>query len=269
MKLTLLASAVAVASLAALSSAQAAFVSVDDFESYSVASYSGGSTAFVANGGPWQSNIGGPTGLVSIKENDPNTPSANKYLAHGWNVGFRGANRTVPTIADGDSATYYFQIRTEDPTPDVSYGLSDDATGALGSFGNFEAQVALTTDPNGVPRLGARNGGSFELDLVTGLSADTWYDIWIVADNAADTYDVYLGTSGDPDVLGTKVASNFGFRNGAASNDLVTFMTLSNNHGDNQANLDNIYYNPNAIPEPGTLALLALGSLCIAGRRRK
>ncbi len=202
----------------------AAYIFVDDFESYTVGTYSGGSTAFVANGGPWQANTGGATGLVAIEAEGA---GGNKYLAHGWNQGARGANRTAPTIAEGDSATYYFQIRTEDPTPDVSYGLSDMPTGALNLFGDFEVQVALTYSTADGIRLGARNGGTTALNLVTGLSANTWYDIWVVADNASDTFDAYWGISGDPNVLGTKFADDFGFRNGAAANDLVYCVTIA------------------------------------------
>ena len=258
---------VAILALVALSQppARAAWIGQEDFESYTVASYNGGSTAFVANGGPWESNVGG-TGLVAIEEE---SAGGNKYLAHGWSNGFRGANATVSPIAEGDSGSYYFQVRTEDETPDVSYGLSDVATGQLNSFSDFEAQVALTySDTDGI-RFGARNGGSFEIALATGLSVNTWYDVWIVADNAADTYDVYFGTTGDPNVLGAQVADDFVFRNGSDSNDLVTFMTLSNGHDDNQANLDNISYNATAVPEPSTLALcLIMGGLGLLGRPR-
>lgn len=212
---------------------------LEDFEGYTVGSYNGGSDAFVANSGPWESNVGG-TGLVSIEEE---APGGNKYLAHGWASGFRGANRAVTPIADGSTGTFYFQIRTEDETPDASYGLSDEPTGLLNAFGAFEVQVALTTNATEGIQLGARNGGAFETSLVTGLSVDTWYDIWVVVDNDTDTYDVYYGTSGDPNGIASaiKIADDFSFRNGAATNDLVSFLTLSNNHEDNNANVDNIY----------------------------
>jgi hypothetical protein len=236
---------------------------IDDFENYTVGTYSGGSTAFAANGGPWQSSNGGATGLVSI-END-----GDKYLAWGWNAGARGANRTVTSIAEGGIGTYYFQISTTDATPDTSYGLSDLATGARGAFPDFEVQVALTYSATDGIRVGARNGATTTLNLVTGLSVNTWYDVWVVVDNAVDTYDVYFGQTGDANTLGTLIANDFGFRNGVAANGLVTFMTLANLHEDNNANLDNLYYNPTAVPEPTTAVLLLGGVVALVGCRRR
>ena len=228
---------------------------IDDFESYSVATYNGGSTAFASAGGPWQSNIGGGTGLVAI-EDDGST----QHLAHGWNSGQRGASRTVTSTDEGESGTYYFKIRTEDGTPDVSYGLSDVASGGSFGFGDFEVQIALLN--NGGPTLSARNGGSLE-QVVTGLSTNTWYDIWLVIDNETDTYDAYYGTTGDPNDFSSAIlfADDFSFRNGSASNDLITFMTLSNNHEDRNAHLDNIYYSslppgPSIITQDTELAVL-------------
>jgi hypothetical protein len=154
----------------------------------------------------------------------------------------------VTPIAEGSVGTYYFQISTADPTPDMSVGLSDHPTGPLGNYDDFEVQVTLTYDSARGIRLNVRNGETSG-NLVTNLAANRWYDVWLVVDNAADTYDVYFGQTGDPNILGERVASDFKFRNGAATNDLITFMSLANYHEDNKARLDNVYYNPE-IPSP-------------------
>ena len=207
---------------------------VDDFESYSVASYNGGSTAFLPNGGPWQSNIGSGTGLVGISDD-----GTTQHLDFGWNSGQRGASRSVTPIAEGSEGTFYFRIRTADGSPDVSYGLSDIVSGGSYGYGDFEVQIGLVN--SGGPILGARDGGTF--NQIVNLSADTWYDIWLVVDNDNDTYDAYYGTTGDPNdiALATQFADDFGYRNGSANNELGTFMTLSNGHGDRQAHLDDIF----------------------------
>ena len=248
-------------SLLGAQSAVAQYSLVEDFESYTLGTWNTPTTATAV----WTSNTGGGTGLVAI-ESDGST----QHLAFGWNAGQRGAWRATTPIAEGGSGTYYFQVRSEDATPDVSYGLSDAA--APTGFGDFEVQVGLVDDGdggNGVFNIIARNGGAFEV-LDTGLMPNTWYDVWVVVDNLADTYDVYYGTTGDPSTLGTNIGSGLAFRNGVAANDLNRFWTLANGHEDLNAHLDNIYHNPNAVPEPSALVLtLAAGSLALTSLRRR
>jgi len=254
-------SAVAVG-VCGVSQAQAAYSLVDDFESYSTGKLRDDVTgSTVGEGGIWEEVTNG-TGFAEI-QNDGST----NHLAVGWNSGFRGAYADVTDIPDGGAATYYLRVRTGDDTPDASFGLSD-LTAPTGAFGDFEAQVAIVDDGdggNGQFKLIARNGGGFE-DLATGLVVDTWYDIWIVADNATDTYDVFFDTNvGNPDALGSLVGNDLAFRNGT-TDALATLFTLAGS-SDFSLNVDNVYYNPDAVPEPATLALMGLGGLVIFRRR--
>jgi hypothetical protein len=157
----------------------------------------------------------------------------------------------VTNIANGSTSSYYFQISSSETTPDVSFGLSDLAAPGRGDFNDFEVQIALTSDANGL-RIGARNGGTAVLDLVTGLSANTWYDIWVIVDNNKDTYDLYFGTGLNPDRIAdaTRIANNYGFRNGTNANDLVTFMNLANCNDSLSARVDNIYYHAGDVAPP-------------------
>jgi hypothetical protein len=246
--------------------ASAAFVSVDDFQSYTVGNFNvGGSTAQAV----WKIRDGATTvansGLVEVR-----LDGANQHLGFGWGGGQRGVYRPAPPIVEGDVATYYFQVRSQDATPDVSYGLTDQAlptNAAPQGFGDFEVQLALVDDgntTNNLFRLVGRNGGVLQ-ELATGLSPNTWYDIWAVVNNSTDQYNVYFGTTGDPNVLGTLVGTGLGFRNGLAANDLITFMTLTGSGGtaDRQAHLDNIYFNSEAVPEPASLSAACIGMLLL------
>ncbi|MFK7789523.1 MAG: PEP-CTERM sorting domain-containing protein [Phycisphaeraceae bacterium] len=252
------------------SAATASYVIVDDFESYALGRVSDGSLVFTNNGGgPWTGWDGsGPVGSGLIAITDDN---GNQYLDHGWTTadsGIRGAYRAVTPIADTDAATYYFQVRSADPTPNASYGLSSIAV-PTNSFDAFDVEIALVDDDSATNdefKVIAKNGGN-NVDLATGLSINNWYDVWVVVDNATNTYDVYFGTTGDANILGTKVGEDLAFRNGAVG-DLITFATLSQQHGNRQAHVDNIQFNSVAVPEPSSLALLSLGSLLIARRRR-
>jgi hypothetical protein len=246
--------------------ANAAFVSVDDFESYTAGNFNvGGSTAQAVWKIRDQNGTVANSGLVEVR-NDGTT----QHLGFGWGGGQRGAYRPTTPVVEGDVATYYFRVRSQDQTPDVSYGLSDQplpTNAAPIGFGDFEVQLALVdtgTTTDNLFKLVGRNGGAL-VDLATGLAPNTWYDIWTVVNNANDTYNVYFGTSGDPNVLGALVGSGLGFRNGPAANDLITFMTLTGNAGtaDRQAHLDNIFFNSEAVPEPASLSAACIGMLLL------
>ncbi|HKK17657.1 MAG TPA: hypothetical protein VJ952_03165 [Opitutales bacterium] len=258
-----LVSLIALASGASSAQAQT-FTLLDDFESYTTGSTSS-SDAFVAQDGPWTGWAGGdPTGssLITVDES-----GGNKFLQYGWQGGQRGAYRSLTApISNTASGTYYFQIWSSNDSGNASYGLSDSSSPNSG-FDSFNVQISFVGLGSSLKLVG-RDGAS-DVDLATGLSEDTWYDIWLDVDNVNDTFDVYYGTTGDPGTMGTLVGSDLAFRS-STTNSLVTFAALDDgsNGSNTQEQLDNIYYN--VVPEPSAFALLAgcFGMTWIMLRRR-
>jgi hypothetical protein len=160
---------------------------IEDFENYSLGTFNGTTNATEV----WSTQSLSPTVLVAVQDD-----GTTRHLAQGWASGSRGAGRAVTPIPQGEKGVYHFRIRTTTGTPDTTFGLSDIPSGTAFSFGDFEAQVFLIGNA-GTIELGARNGGSYQ-SLTTGLATDTWYDLWLVIDNGADTYDVHFGTSANP-----------------------------------------------------------------------
>ena len=191
------------AALGLVVASQAALI--DNFDGYSVGDSSAGtgSDAFVGNAGPWTATS--PGGNTAIESGN--------YLTIGGGFA-KGAYRGLggQGLADGASATYYYQVSSKSLTVDYSIGLSDSPT--VNGWSDLEAYVNLKGDGTDM-WLAARNAAA-TTTFVSGLSAGTWYDVWLVVDNAADTYDVYYGSGLGVDGIGSAAlgASGFSFRNG-------------------------------------------------------
>jgi len=185
-------------------------VPIDDFEGYSP-----GDVQQVASP-PWTAHAATPLADIVV------AGSGNQALAIGGpNSGFVGTSRSLPAeavIADGETATLFFRFNARTSALDQTFGLGDQATTATVNFPDFESQVRLSGD-GGSPtfQLDARDGGGFTPPLATGLTTDTWYNLWLVVDQAADTYDVYLNTGTGLAAEGDRLnAVPLRFRNGTA-----------------------------------------------------
>jgi hypothetical protein len=161
----------------------------------------------------------------------------------------------------------------------VSWGASDLA--APTAFGDFEAQLNIQDGSTTLLRV--RDGGVAE-PLET-FATNTWYSTWLVINNLDNNYEVWM--QGGALAVPTKLDDNdgpnigntlFGFRNGAATNDLVSaFLRTGGNHNSNFY-VDDIYLdvtgqnlsNPAAIPEPSAVALIGCVVLVAGyfGKRR-
>ena len=237
-----------------VSTASAAFVLIDDFDR--------ADSATVGNG--WVADT-----QYSIVDNSlraqGNNGEAYKLLDPG------------SQIANNTTGTFFFQIFVAGtPVVDesLSFGLSDLATPG-GSTGDFEVQVSIA-DPGSTAVAGTTlfpNDGTNQT-----LAADTWYNVWAVADNTNDEVDWYLTTGTSAAVAAFSTDS--GFRNGTTDALQSVFSrTFGSNPANSDVRFDNLYIdptgqnlaNPVVIPEPSTFALMAgvLGLGLVMLRRRR
>jgi hypothetical protein len=183
---------------------------IDSFENYAF-----GDVRDVASP-PWTAHQN--TSLADIEN-----LAGNKVLTFGWANDFRGTSRDLPenaAIGDDGVATIFFRFNSKTDDPDHSFGLGDQADTSAVNFGNYEGQLRIVDSPGvaGTYTIDARNGGSFTAPLATGLALNTWYNVWLVVDQAADTYDVYLNTGTANATATNKLnASPLTFRNGTTS----------------------------------------------------
>lgn len=213
-------------------------VLIDNFESYQT-----GDVKTVARP-PW-TELNANTGYADILES-----WGNKYLTYGWESAGnqRGAYVSVPAVADTETATLFVRIFAQKAGLNHSFGLADTTPGTT-NFDFYEAQCVATdngasTEPFA---LKVRNGANIETCAL--LNRETWYNVWMIVNQAADTFDVYVTTGKTNATAASKVFTGANFRNGTAS-DLIYFVGLSSSRGQN-FRVDDIYlidgvflYNP-------------------------
>ncbi|MEN8871815.1 MAG: lamin tail domain-containing protein [Akkermansiaceae bacterium] len=138
-------------------------------------------------------------------------------------------------ITNGETATLFYRMRREGAV-NISVGASDLMTPGT-AYSDFEVQ--LNNQGNDV--LNARDTGSF--DEVEQFSDQTWYHVWMVIDNATDTYEVYMkgGALAERTLLDAGAQTTFGFRNGSANNAIETFFARTGNGETGTFLIDDIY----------------------------
>lgn len=284
--LTVAAAALCVAS----HEAKAAFSLFDNFDTYTTGPLSG------QGGWTTSTTAGAHTDVVAA------TGSDNEAQVYGNSIpNYKPLGAlTIPNAST--AATVYFNFKMAASTTGNNFNfIITDATNPPDTAGssevqlNFDATAVLT---GGTSTFRVRNAGAFQFLSTGGTTASEVmpiagdvYNVWFVINNSADTYQIFMqsddpatGLSGAPhqiiaiDGSGVNKGSTFGFRNGAAANDLITA-----NFGNgtvavgNAVNFDDIYVdlggsntiNPLAVPEPGSIGLLGLVAGAGLLRRRK
>jgi hypothetical protein len=223
---------VIVAVVFASSAASAAYTAVDTFEAYSVGSN------IIGQGG-W--NTGAQANFFATVEVDP--ASAGNKVLQVMNSGGQGrvfndfqASRSGLNIAMGTTGTLFSRFRTTNGGVDVAFGSSDIADAQLltdstagGRFDNFEAYGRVQN--NGL-EYQVRDGGGFTTGSPLSIMNDTWYNLWLVINNSANTYRAYVQGPSDANpvqYLGGNATGDFAMRTtGAPHGNLISYLIDSN-----------------------------------------
>jgi len=234
----------------------AAFVLLDDFESYDAGSDLSAASSWTGDGGVFTI---ASTGDGKAVQYVVNTGAPPKFV---WNTS---------SISTSGVTTVFFQMQipsytNSSSTQSANNVLLRDAS-LTPAWGNSRNQLSLQqteVSSSTNPILAYRNGGT----TVSGanVDVDTWYNFWVVSDTTADEWALYQSTGFDSGVL---VQSGMGWRNSTdTGNVLFTLGAAPINTVDVGALIDNIYYDLTGantdypfqiIPEPSTYATIALG----------
>lgn len=249
-----------------VNSSQAAFVLVDNFDSYSQ-----GPDITAANAA-WSSNDtpSNPFAITADPGGRPGNSLQSAAIPSGGQAASPVARRGLSGTA-GTTSTLYLEYYTTNAnlTVDIGVGPSDGGDG----FGNFNTYHGFT----GGGESYVRDGGStqFPLDQQALFASDTWYSVWMVVDDVAKNTNIYV--QGGAFVTQTQLThsggdGDFAFR---SSNPFTTFMFAKGRNTDPGADfyIDNLHLdagniNLSAIPEPTTVLLLGLLGLVVNVTRR-
>ena len=233
-------------------------VLVDNFEGYGT-----GKLSDVA-APPWTSAVNAASSNVLIGAAEDNQYFA--YFAPTSDV-LRGGYREITAIDESSTAsTLFLRFYTETDSFNNTFGLS--AASAPAAFNDMNVMMRVNAGFFDV-----RDGGAFTPGVA--IQSGTWYNVWAVIDQSADTFDVYLTSGLAGAAEADKVADDAAFRVGTADS-LVNFFAAVQGYAGapsaNKVRLDDIYQFDgvvlsNPVPEPAALMALGLGSVFL--RKRK
>jgi hypothetical protein len=258
---------------------QAALQLVENFETIGAGNIDGKACTGVM-GGTWDTESEN-TGNVVVETNSGSQVVRFMTTTAGAErgVGFNGLTDTIDTTETG-TLFFRFMIRSDAQTPRSYLGLiADTIANPLSNTTNnnpwnyIAAGFAALDNGAGGYDIKTTNGAT---TLKAGLVRAQWYNVWIVANNVADTFDLYMSTATGPAIgaptapqIADIVADDIAF--GAATGDVaLTGAMFSGTTGTVQSSrtyIDDIYWE--SIPEPATMLLLGIGGLSLLIQRKK
>jgi|GEM_PF-706834 len=156
--------------------------------------------------------------------------------------------------------TLYFQVYTTGETTGLSVGLMPYAGG---SFNAYHAQMTFN---NG---LSVYNGSAPSAVTNISFESDTWYDIWMVVNNATNTWSAWIqgGAIETATRLTIGAVQTFNFRTTTDIALDAVLIARGGGGGENLGYIDNVYFGlgdlhgelpPQAIPEPSAFGLMGV-----------
>ncbi len=141
------------------------------------------------------------TGNVTFQTNSGSTTLSPSGHSSGSMSRAAGIAQINNPIANDEAGIAFFRFNMQTTNAIRNF------MGLIADTGNNPVNQARSDDPKAIP-VGFRlveNGAGFDvatLDgatvLKAGLARSQWYNVWIVADNAADTFDLYLSKATGP-----------------------------------------------------------------------
>jgi len=260
--------------------AQAALGLVEDFQAFTVPINPDGQLCTGVLGGFWDTESEA-TGNSAIESANGSNVIRFMTTSGTGTVSGRGVafSDIVNPIDNTESGTLFFRfkIRSDTQKPRSFYGIhTRTGTNPLGSTqvnnpaGSIAAGFAALDNGLGGYDMKTVDGSTI---LMAGLVREQWYNVWIIADNTTDTFDLYVGTATGPGtgtptqapIGAALIADDLAF-NFSTTSALTGGMFVAPAATDGQSSrtyIDDIYW----VPEPATLVLLSLGSLALLKRK--
>ncbi len=226
------------------------FTLIEDFESHTLGSAPSSTNGWVGHGAA--------NGVIVSNGNG----QAAQLLSSG-NAGYT-LDLKANSIPDGGKGTVFFRTRSYGAIYNFAAYITDWSwdSGAwwehdqAGIFGRFDTGDGTALRPH------------WNYGNIQDIQSDTWHNVWIVVDNAAKTFDLYLSRKDDRatgGVTSVTVATGEAFRSNTA-NELRTFMFLGTSDPDGGL-IDDLYVAQGInlqIPDPVAKAARLKGTLiCI------
>ncbi len=224
-------------------SSYAAWTRIDDFDGYDNAS-----STLLSDGITYSAGIGAdvwtgiPSGTGNAHIYDDKVTGDQSMAAYG--TGWRGAETDLKnnlasdfSLADGATATYFFQFMTDSDSYDCMFGLAE-STASVDENNAWADYSVMPFIASGQLQAFGDNGTG---GPITSVATGQWYNVWLVVDNSAKTYDVYWSSGTTNATLGL---SNVQFGRVTAPVNLEAF-AFSQNLG-STVHVDNLYRTPDA-----------------------